>query len=412
MVCIENNMCNKIKTKSIANILSICSLLIYIFSVLFMKLEYVTASEVFFNGMRVIRYISVGLLVISILINIFAVNEFNKKQLIAICFILAYVIIVNYIFNSYPLYLIHNQMLVYCLLEIALKNIDYRKIIKIIFCFLFSYLMVIILLTMLSVLRFSVPKWGVSNNRVRLSVGIHPNSFSYIFLFIVFAYIYIRNVKLEKYEFVLLIIVTIIQYYIYTSRSVFFLAILFIITSYLVINFEFIRKIYFKNKTVFLALPIILATLSLVLIFNYDSSILWMKQLDHILSGRLTLANQHLSDTGLTLFGSNFNKLLYMSESGFDDFDNASYIDMSFVACYIRFGLITLLLYVGSLSYFAYVICKKRDILMLNVFLFMMVFTFFNDAFYLLEENFFLLIWSYVNSHIRYCYNSNYEAIY
>lgn len=237
------------------------------------------------------------LFLVMVLIKVYYLSEYSKKQLVLISvYLLAtYWICKNYHPNYYLLYAVS-----FCF---SAKGIKYKIIAK-------AYL----LYSVCTLLITFVALWyGIINDNIvmrgiyqRHSFGlVHPNSFGMWSLMIIIFYIQYKYDSIKPFHFIALLAQALAVYCYTNSRASFALSIMSISLSFLV---TCIREN--QNKYKYLMKVLAIAILSIVIIwfiicyrYGFHSSLSLL--IDKMCSGRVHWSNQAINDYPPTLFGNN-----------------------------------------------------------------------------------------------------------
>lgn len=123
--------------------------------------------------------------------------------------------------------------------------------------------------------------------------------------------------------------------------------------------------------------------------YFYDSILVnfeLFKHFNHMVSGRLYWANEAICEYSIALLPRNII------------FEKQNWVDSSIIAILIRYGLITYMLVAGLFLYFAYLISKKKDIIMAVIFIILLFHSVFDQELLLFEYNYFIFVWAYNNT--------------
>ena len=261
------------------------------------------------------------LLVLLIAIYHVVTFEFSKRYTVI------FLLIFGLLFAQYYISRDGSLLFFYCFM-ICAKNYNSSQLIKFLFAiYLFSFLSVIIC-SLIGI--FPNTTLTRASGKVRYSLGFWvPNVSSYYLVILTSLFILIRNVKLEFKHFIILIIVNILFYKLTDTKNGLF-------TSMLVITLAIVVK-YISNKLIRKVIVVLsylsflfCAMGSFLLTYLYSKYPEKLFNLNHILSGRLSLQLTAIKKYGVPLFG----RLIIHDAQKYD------VIDSSYFSLLLTYGLL------------------------------------------------------------------------
>ena len=331
-----------------------------------------------------IDYVAIFLLIVFI---IRQSGKFDIKSVIKIVICSLIVCIVSVVSGD-------KKLLKLILFIIAIKDVSFDEFIK--KDFLFKFVLMILVLFLFA-MGFTNPTNAYrADGIIRYSMGFqHPNNFSVYTLSLCFDCIYVYKNKKNLFQYILIFISFIANYYLADSRTGVF--ILFFVLLYLFIPKKLIIKIM-ENKIVKLFITnlfVILFILSLFCTVNYvGKRNEFIYQIDAITSRRVFLANQYLKKyPAVSLFGHNM-----IETSRYIDLEiNPHYLplDNAYMYILLRFGVlvVALLIYL----YFVTIKCayKMKNYTLIFVLTLWTTYAVMEATYISIDYNPFLLAFSY-----------------
>ena len=247
-------------------------------------------------------------------------------------------------------------------LVMGAKNISFRRIAKLYF---------VISICILSI-TYVAALSGVIPNYVFYIGSIPKNSFGMLYstdfaahvFFTALVFVYLRGKKITYFECILIIISGFIIYS-YTrarmnSGGLFALGIL---TGFVKI-FESLSKKNDKIKRlssmILCLMPlsfVILSVLSVLLTYFYNDKNVYFNKLNDLLSNRLILGKNGMSRYGYSLFGTAFDLI----GTNFIQKEGYNFIDSSYVLVMLRYGILTLGLFIAIFTFVSFKAKKIKD---------------------------------------------------
>ena len=190
----------------------------------------------------------------------------------------------------------------------------------------------ILILSVIGIIPSEI-SYRISTDSVRLSLGFsyttYPAILTYYFTSL---YVYLRNKKLGFAEIILLLLVNVVMYFLTATRTEIILVALMLLGAVAIkmINKSLVERILSLAPIVLL--PLFLG-LSLITAYYYDPGNSAMESMNSLLSGRLNLAHEAVSEYGIPLFGQSIewhnweDKDVSTGEAEFNIVDNG-YLSM------------------------------------------------------------------------------------
>lgn len=212
---------------------------------------------------------------------------------------------------------------------------------------------------------------SISAYRTRTYLGFRYSLYSQMLLFNITALdLYINNNKKRKSIFRYLFWV-IINYWLFSytdSRLSFYLAVVLIIILF-ILNRKpnFIKK---RKVVCFFAIFSFAfsAIFSLTMIFNYDSSDSWMRNLNETLGGRLSLGLHSLSEYPINLFGHNVKYIGNgLDINGKKTIGTYNYVDCLYLNILEKYGIIFVMIFIMLLTYTSYKTWENKNYALLII---------------------------------------------
>lgn len=335
-----------------------------------------------------LRYILMITFIIVILINAIK-KKYSIIMLVLVVITLFYLVVKKYWMNNEFLNEMDYSLIAYLIIVVACVDVDYRKVISCIFISSLITQIVKYIMVFNGVIS-SIVGYEPLLGRVRNYFGNHPNSLSYAFYYMVLSYIYIRKEHACGLDYLMLIALTLIHYYLFATRSVLFLTMGFIFLIVLSTRIKLIRSYTDVHKYCLILIPIVLPILLLLIGYFYEE-IPFIERLYWLFSGRLNLIANALSEFKVSIFGAE-TVFVYGGAQH-------NYLDSSLFQLLFKYGLIIYIPFTAMLVYFATLINEKRDIYLFYIFIFSLALTSLNGDFsYFVNP--FLFVLSYKHSMI------------
>ena len=267
--------------------------------------------------------------VILVFIKIF-MEKYSSKQFIIIS-ITSILIIISALVSTY------NNLCIFLIFIIGAYNIPLKKIVKTYFYLCLMLLIITMISAKLGIIEDLI---YIRNGKSRNSFGIvYPTDFAAHVFFLMVAYIYLKGKNINLYNYLTLILISLLVYFFcYTRLDVACMVLLIIISIIYKKN-----KLNFNNKLIKFLLVFsfsICAFIALFLTFNYDYKNETYAKIDQFMSGRLTIGRMMLNQYDIKLFGQEINDYGYGGSLTFKH-NTYNYIDCSYLRILLKYGLVT-----------------------------------------------------------------------
>lgn len=282
----------------------------------------------------------------------------------------------------------NRNILFIVLILIALRNMDFEKLIKISFKIFMTLFLVVISFAMIGIL----PNWEFSRgNTTRYALGfIYATDAIGMYLVTILMFFYIKKDHSTKTELLILETINVFMYS-YTNGRVSFFLISFILFIQFLSRFNFAKKVFYNNyiqkvlKLVCNTLPIILFLGIHILVIMYANNSVIANKANKLLSDRIKLTYQAYRNNNANLFG---NDIKWQGWGGYgyteqEEEENFTYnfVDSSYARLVLDYGVVLSCI----------VICAYREVLIRN---------FNNKNYWLIFTIIFILIWSFIEQYI------------
>lgn len=232
----------------------------------------------------------------------------------------------------------NKTIIFYLLIFIAACNVDENHIIKISCAVQSVVLCVCVIGSRIGVIKDYVRQDG---GRIRHFLGFSwTTTGAILFVFILLQYIYLKKGKLSIWEDIIALGISLYLYKMTNSRFAFLISIVTIIIFAIyrlnVNNGRFIQKL----KGVFIASPVVVAIFAILLHAFYNPQNTIYFQLNKLLSGRLALGQNAMSEYGISLFGKDIEWIGFNMEETLRGTYN--YVDCSYVKILLDHGILFL----------------------------------------------------------------------
>ena len=366
----------KLTKENITNMIFIISYVLLIFYWMFSN---VTSLEV----VRIVAIkLSYVLLIICCIIN----NIRNRKK--ELIFTVIYVVI-TYISMKVS---DSNSILLILLFLIAMKQMDFDKIVKIDFYVkLFFMICVIILYKLGFTENYYMDR---SDGTVRSSMGFsHPNVFgTYVFL-LCCEHIYLNRKNIKLFNYVILIICGLLVYYASDSRTAQFgILVLGILTVLynkgIIVKLMKLKFVPMFFSYLFVLLTIISYVAGLAYINNNESIL----KFNNLVNNRIKMTAVFINNYDITLFGNDIE--LLGTKAAKEEGKKAKVLDNSYAKILLQYGILT---YLMLASFFVRGVKKatKEEKYMLTLLLSLFcIYGIMENVLNMLQYNIFLLYFS------------------
>ena len=366
-------------------------LLFFIPFVIFVNSTIISLRTDFFRSysyiLSLIRYTCLLIVVTKILIC--DIKNYSISTIIRITLILLLTIIVKFVTDDSSFF----QLFI---LIIGSYDIEFKKIVK---WTLISEIILFLIIVCACILKI-IPNYVYSRKGStikRYSLGFKYSTSPSIFIFyFTMLYIYLRDKKIKKIEYIMLLIPNILIYYLTDSRTGFFCTVLLMLLSFIYnLKNEKINNIFvFLSKYIFY----FFAVVSIILMVLYHFSTEKFIKLNDILSGRLQLTENAINEYGIKPFGNKIEWVglcdVNVSNKG-KNISEFNMIDNSYLNLLIVYGVIPFILVLFLYSNIANYIKKTKNEY-LSIFLLVIAINAFIDPILIrLMNNVFMLLFCY-----------------
>lgn len=367
---------NKVKKLTLENFIYMCWA-VYIFASFLNIVGIFFTSEKWQFVLKIVRYICYIVFFIKIYF------DWKKGEKVTFAIIGATLITIAIAFFA------KNRSAFFILLIlIALRKMDFDKLIKIAFkIFLVSFL-VTISLAMLGI----IPNWEFSRGMTpRYSLGfIYATDAIGMYLVIILMFFYTKRKNSTKTELLILEVINVFMYS-YTNGRVSFILISTILFLQFLSRFQFIKDIFYNNfvqkclKMICYTLPVVLFIGLHLLVVMYASNNFVANKVNKILSNRVKLTYQAYRNYEMKPFGEKINwngwgGYGYKEQNNEEEF-TYNFLDSSYASIVFDYGLVLSCI----------VILGYRKILITN---------YKDKNYWLVITIIFVLLWSFIEQHI------------
>jgi len=365
----------KAKKIDFANFLFFLAWFIYIISYMLLKqteLQELINSDYLYKFFQII----VGVILI---IKIIFVDKYNFKRLIL------YLIIGTIFFIS--AYFTKFEFLLFMLLFVlASRNIDFKKFVK------FDFKIKICLLIFITLLGITgiFPNFTREiNGTFKQALGFyHPNTLGVFIIIILLEFIYLKENKLNLKDWVLIITLIFICYFICKSRTSIYIFIFVLIINIILKRF---KNIFNKRiiKFSFIVLPFIIVGFSFAIVSLYQDRHPIALKLDDILTTRIKYASKFLDEYDVSLFGEKIETVTTRESLLYNQVPKI--LDMGYIRVALNGGILILVILIMVQSVIQYKAIKNNNITVLICNTFFIILGFTETYGYILAFNFILL---------------------
>lgn len=367
---------NKEKKLTLENLIYLCWA-VYIFASFLNIVGIFFASEKWQFVLKIVRYIC------YIVFSMKIYFDWKKGEKVTFTIIGAAIITI-----AISIFAKNRSAFFILLILIALRKMDFDKLIKIAFkIFLVSFL-VTISLAMLGI----IPNWKFSRGMTpRYSLGfIYATDAIGMYLVIILMFFYTKKKNSTKTELLILEVINVFMYS-YTNGRVSFILISTILFLQFLSRFQFIKDIFYNNfvqkclKMICYTLPVILFIGLHLLVVMYASNNFIANKVNKILSNRVKLTYQAYRNYEMKPFGEKINwngwgGYGYKEQNSEKEF-TYNFLDSSYASIVFDYGLVLSCI----------VILGYRKILITN---------YKDKNYWLVITIIFVLLWSFIEQHI------------
>jgi len=367
---------DKVKKLTLENLIYMCWA-VYIFASFLNIVGIFFASEKWQFVLKIVRYIC------YIVFSMKIYFDWKKGEKVTFAIIGATLITI-----AIAIFAKNRSVFFILLILVALRKMDFDKLIKIAFkIFLVSFL-VTISLAMLGI----IPNWKFSRGMTpRYSLGfIYATDAIGMYLVIILMFFYTKRKNSTKTELLILEVINVFMYS-YTNGRVSFILISTILFLQFLSRFQFIKDIFYNNfvqkclKMICYTLPVVLFIGLHLLVVMYASNNFVANKVNKILSNRVKLTYQAYRNYEMKPFGEKINwngwgGYGYKEQNNEEEF-TYNFLDSSYASIVFDYGLVLSCI----------VILGYRKILITN---------YKDKNYWLVITIIFVLLWSFIEQHI------------
>lgn len=277
--------------------------------------------------------------VVLVLLHLMMAKDISKKE-IAAMLIVTFVFMMSHYVSGYD-FLVDLLILI-----LGAYRVNFRNILKT-YIAVWSVLLVVTIIGAMTGLAENLVYYrGENGSSIRMALGIcYPTDLAAYIVFLMFAYICIRDIDITNIELGIMLVLAIAVFYITDARTDFIIMLLIIIFTYgtkLAIK----RNVWVLKKTRTLKTMLIFSQVLpgmfmwLVTVLYRDDS--WiMNKLNAMLSFRLSLGKFALDNYDGTFFGQ---WIYERGLGGRTDLDDYFFIDSSYLSIGLKYGLLMLIM--------------------------------------------------------------------
>lgn len=274
---------NEIKKEPVYNRFFLIGYFIFLISTMCNKVIYIKPI------MGLVFYTSIALMCWSILLSIYNVDmkkKIKNKKVLIYMIAIFLLFCVSYVITG------NSRFIVVFFSIVACKNLDFRKFVKYDIIFKIAILAFVVLNFMLGATENAN---GYRATTLRLSMGFsHPNIFGFYIMIIYAEYLYLKKLKLEKYDIIVILSCVIIIHFLSASRTSTAMVVIMFLSALFV---RPIVRILKKNENVRLILKnlfLILTIVSLLLGIAYKLGAI--ESINKWLAGRPRFINMFMEE--------------------------------------------------------------------------------------------------------------------
>ena len=334
-------------------------------------------NDEFQLGFKLIRYICYGIFLTKIFI------DWKNGEKITIS-------ILTIIFVSLAIaFFAKNRSIIFIvIIFIALRNMEFDKLVKIALNIYMIGFFIVICLAMLNI----IPNWEFSRgNMPRYALGfIYATDAIGIYLIIILMFFYTKKDRATKMELLVLEAINVFMYS-YTNGRLSFILISTILFLQFLSKFQFIKKVFYNDsvqrclKIICYTIPVALFLGIHLLVIMYANNSFIANKINRILSDRIKLTYQAYRKNDVNLFGNDI-KWQGWGAYGYQEQDDNeefvyNFVDSSYARLVLDYGIV----------FSCIIIWAYREILIKN---------YENKNYWLIFVILFILGWSFIEQYI------------
>lgn len=355
--------------------------------IIYINITLIDTTTTFFNESlmtykSLIKYLCIGVIIIKILIC--DMKNYRKNNYIRL-------IIILIIFSLSSLFSKNRAIIQYFFIILGSYNLDFKKILKYVLIGEGICVLTIIILSVLNVISNRV--FGRNNSEVqRYSLGFQYATYPALFVwYLTMLYIYLRGKKTKIYEYIILLLLSIILYRVTNSRnellfSICAIGIAIVYNKFNIPKLKALVNCMGKYSIIFFSL------LSILLMNMYDPGDSKWKKIDSFVSGRLKYSYICKKNYEVKLFGNE------MEWIGLSDIYEGKYkesefffVDNSYLNILYNYGIIFLILVNFAYFYLINKLSKEKEDFLILVLLLIIMHSFIDPQLVKIIYNIFIL---------------------
>lgn len=282
---------------------------------------------------------------------------------------------------------------------IIMHCIDYKKALTTIFVMRLIILIIVITLSLFSVIPVNqmIVSKGASGLATGYGLGyIHPNNLAQAVFILCIIYFCIKKKKINIQNWSIFLIVTLINYFVTKSRTIFILSI-FVLVELIIQNKKMGQKVL---KYGAIPLYIVVVLISLIIPYLYNEATGFLQRvaftLNGILSGRFSDASMLFQRFPITLFGKIVNTNILQYFYGYNVVDNG------YVFLLFNYGIIGSFIILFMYFYTIKRLIKQKEYIYLIAILSFLILGMMENAIRTVAVNFTMIFWyEFVRGHYK-----------
>lgn len=368
---------------------------LFIYTNLFRLTSGIYTTEIYYDGLSKLKVLILIIYLIIVCLNIIR----GTYDLLSILFVIvglftSFYINVHFELDNFNFENIQRDMgfelFSYVLLNLVYKDVNYRKIIKVVFITFLTLNSAVIFMVLYN---FAYNIISFRNSVPRYSLGfLWSAHLSYSFFYIIIYNIYLKKNDISILNIAILFLLNFVIFYLTDTKHSFFLNLLILLFSFA--NIKINNGIKYKKIYGYILLSIILMLPLAFLIFSivYNPENVFMNFANNLLSGRLRLTQEAIINEGISIMP---HFIEYSSST-----TNYNVVDSSIIRYMLNYGIVGFGILMFGLIYFAYLIHKNKDMILAVLFLASIIHMTFNVDLFTMSYNYLILVWSYRNTFI------------
>lgn len=315
----------------------IVSLVVFVISSIMMS-YFVYSNTMDVTALKVIRYFTLGVAILKIVI--FDLRTYSKRRMALTAIVLLLLLISGLVSGS-------RALLWTAIMIVAAYRVDFKKMLRCLFIWEIILVIVLMLLSITGVIPDRVYYRG--GQAIRHSLGFKYSTYiPLFFLTLSTIYLFLRKEQIKLYECITIVAVAIMIYVITDTRLEPALAVILTAGLFLYnrISGETYKKMISGFAFVVVPVAVIISGFSIVL---YDSNNDIWRSINGFTSGRLSLSSKVLKEYGVSVFGNNIQWVglsnVYEGENVRSEY-NA--VDNAYLRLLVQFGVVALMLFACS----------------------------------------------------------------